>query len=177
MIDAATEARAHQMLADRGRHASCGTVPYDVAYQLIAVALTADRDRIRGEAFEEAARIAEGTGRPVGMGDGDTYTVGTATQAAAAIRARALAQPSPVDDGWRDIATAPKDGRTILLWGVNLATELVTGYWSHWHDNLADADRQGWREACENVGDVLHGATHWRPLPTPPASTGGEVGK
>ena len=42
----------------------------------------------RNDALEEAAKVAEATGRPVGAGDGNgTYIPGTSADAAAAIRA------------------------------------------------------------------------------------------
>jgi len=73
-------------------------------------------------------------------------------------------------EGWRTIEMAPRDGSTVLLWGENLSAEVCLAYWAMWRDNLAGSDREGWREACANVGDELHGATHWRYPPAPPSA-------
>jgi len=42
---------------------------------------------------EECAKVAERCGRPVGAGDGNTYTAGSSTDAAAAIRNRQDTRP------------------------------------------------------------------------------------
>lgn len=90
----------------------------------------------------------------------------------------ALSTSNPGDaDGWRAIETAPKDGTVIHVWAsgfqwpeavrwedysAELAEELAEdGYWTYAEDLMADAT-----ESCEPET-----WTHWRPLPTPPASS------
>lgn len=68
-------------------------------------------------------------------------------------RVRALKSSAP--DAWRPIETAPKD------------TDVLLGWWRSWPERqwesasgLAGSTKGGW----------LHGqATHWQPLPAPPA--------
>lgn len=60
-------------------------------------ALSSALDRVRREALEEAARIADSVGRPAGASDGATYIPGTSGDAARAIRARA--EKGPTDAG------------------------------------------------------------------------------
>lgn len=87
------------------------------------------------------------------------------------------ATAAPVQpEGWLDIASAPKDGTTILAWSdYNLEPATV-----HWNEH-----RKCWRavweqnEVIENETDFgtsykeADPLTHWQPLPSPPTSTGG----
>lgn len=54
---------------------------------------------------------------------------------------------------WKTIETAPRDGKTILVWGPE-AKSVFTDWWSNgkWFDASFDG-----REL-----------THWMPLPEPP---------
>jgi hypothetical protein len=67
---------------------------------------------------------------------------------------------------WRPIETAPKDGRTILVyrrchdWDV-----LGTAYWAG-SEHLAGWISSGIHEPPGNLG--LAAPTHWMPLPAPP---------
>jgi hypothetical protein len=69
---------------------------------------------------------------------------------------------------WRDIATAPKDGRTVLVcrhmdefgWIKGYARWEGVGYISGWVSN-------GFDNVMSNLG--LAHPTHWMPLPPPPA--------
>lgn len=92
-------------------------------------------------------------------------------------RAYATAAPSPIpqaptdSDGWRDIATAPKDGTPVL------------GYAEDWiHDDYNPSgirecfcDGDGFWQSPEwnNYQDVYEtgdgSPTHWQPLPPPPS--------
>lgn len=64
---------------------------------------------------------------------------------------------------WQPIATAPRDGTEVLLWGAcrprnsgtRYAGDANVGWWSvyGWHTRVAG-------EVCM--------ATHWQPLPAPP---------
>jgi hypothetical protein len=72
-----------------------------------------------------------------------------------------IAALRPTDTGWRDIATAPKDGTPVL------------GYW--WHSDggsfgVVVWDGDDWRENSDIVG----APTHWMPLPPAPTDTGRE---
>lgn len=71
--------------------------------------------------------------------------------------------PPAVEGGWREIASAPKDGSTILLC-VAGRSESVAGFfagkWMQWFATKSDG--------------LPARPTHWQPLPTPPA---GEKGK
>ena len=61
-------------------------------------------------------------------------------------------------DGWRDIASAPKDGTWILAWLGGVANVADTIQWAF----------GGWWNG--DSGFVSSSATpaHWRPLPPPP---------
>jgi hypothetical protein len=72
-------------------------------------------------------------------------------------RARILAALRPTDTGWRDIATAPRDGTDVLVCD----------------------DETGERHVSYWTGDCWSGRnrfkpTHWMPLPPAPTDTGGE---
>ena len=59
---------------------------------------------------------------------------------------------------WREIETAPKDGREVLVYDETFHTIEIAG----WH--VDDYDEGGWQTGdfgtCE--------PTHWMPLPEPP---------
>jgi hypothetical protein len=57
---------------------------------------------------------------------------------------------------WQEIATAPKDGTRVLLYRPGCSTHIAIG-WCHGASSRF-ADAIGW-----------FNATHWQPLPSPPA--------
>lgn len=77
---------------------------------------------------------------------------------------------------WQPIATAPKDGTRVLLAEPGYLTgmpvhNLVTGWWcpsAHYFEGGSWCDD---RHISENVL-----ATHWMPLPEPPAGEGDDRG-
>lgn len=72
----------------------------------------------------------------------------------------AAAEDTDCVDGWRGIATAPKDGRPVLVW---------RSPWEH-------AARASWNEDAWFVRKrtTKISPTHWLPLPDPPAEDKGE---
>ena len=74
-------------------------------------------------------------------------------------------RPSPaVEGGWRDIASAPKDGTRFLTfddyYGVRMGRAFIR------------ADHDDWLSYVDCNGNSSKGgirATHWQPLPAPPA--------
>jgi hypothetical protein len=78
--------------------------------------------------------------------------------------ARALVPECAVEQDWQPISTAPRDGTEVLVyarvlhpekWGVHLEPMVCA---ASYHPDA------GWC-VCE-----IRDATHWRPLPTPPAA-------
>lgn len=72
-------------------------------------------------------------------------------------------------DGWFPIETAPKDGKSFLVY---LADEGFVTF-ARW------AKKSGnWFFPCEGMYqpdfEAIHVMTHWRPLPNPPQSDKGE---
>ena len=74
------------------------------------------------------------------------------------------------DDGWRPIETAPRDGQTILIWSPYFSARPMTGHWSA-EMNTWVCDLVCTPDAAADLFDATNGATHWRPLPAPPAQT------
>ena len=83
----------------------------------------------------------------------------------------------PVDDGWRPIETAPRDGTVIDVWLGRAEPEDVEFYcgpgntrraasW-HWHKGKF-RPAMGLEDA---VPPVFVQPTHWRPLPPPPGES------
>lgn len=78
-------------------------------------------------------------------------------------------------DGWQPIETAPKDGTRVLVWSVPIANYYNADEPPHvaiayWLERRPNEIRMGFHS-----GWVWHGMagctfTHWRPLPTPPAT-------
>lgn len=73
--------------------------------------------------------------------------------------------------GWQDIASAPKDGSEIDLWGSHpheTPARVTDCKWMH------DANGPGWNargdRGWESLCAVLWRPTHWMPRPTIPAS-------
>ncbi len=68
------------------------------------------------------------------------------------------APPPQAEEPWHPIATAPKDGRPLLL---STGTNVVHGYWGlydRWH-------------GCDPTDFTYSSPTHWMPLPAPPRPT------
>jgi hypothetical protein len=80
-----------------------------------------------------------------------------------------LAALRPTDTGWRDIATAPKDGQSILAICGTAYSPLAGVTW--W--------QEGWTR-YSRPAEKWHGGvgkwfpTHWMPLPPAPTDTGRE---
>jgi hypothetical protein len=85
---------------------------------------------------------------------GNTWEVNRSERVMRVLR-KALAAAPPAQ-GWRDIATAPKDV-TVLLW------------WPHWHRYpcIGRFVRNRWESEIA-VSDDGPAPTHWLPLPAPP---------
>ncbi len=93
------------------------------------------------------------------------------------------AQPAePVQPGWRDIESAPKDGRVVLLGKFNSHNKWRTmrGQWfsadaiaETWED--PDDAPEGWHETSVEAEDMPNvwytEPTHWMPLPPAPKAT------
>jgi hypothetical protein len=83
-------------------------------------------------------------------------------------------------DGWRDIASAPKDGEIFLGTGPEEAWPVAMLWQAYDADDAAEIGSDGyWTYAEQLIADVTGEAkpTAWRPLPEPPSallSAGGE---
>ena len=83
----------------------------------------------------------------------------------------AIAACQPQENGWQDIASAPRDGKTIVLWS-KYHDEPVTAAWANgrwvarW-DDCSVIESQGDTWTDYKLADV---PTHWRTLPAPPAA-------
>lgn len=77
-----------------------------------------------------------------------------------------LVLPAPA--GWQDIATAPRGGTAILLYGskhehrdIHKSGQFVfSGYW--------DTLNEDWCSTGCTWSGPFHDPTHWMPLPSPP---------
>jgi hypothetical protein len=90
------------------------------------------------------------------------------------------------DDGWQDIATAPKDGTEILL---RRGERVGAAAWVEWEKRASEYHANGtylgeyvqdggasWTIGLDgNSWDGERKPTHWRPLPAPPAPSEGEA--
>lgn len=110
--------------------------------------------------------IPDGVGR---HGDDLFYTY----QMKAYARQCVLADRAARADAWQPIATAPKDGTRVLIWGPN--SDTVVCYWNEW------AHEPKWQPAAveasgaQGYPDVtIRGEpTHWMPLPAAPTQERG----
>lgn len=104
---------------------------------------------------------------------GDAWSMDYLPKAERIAAAIAALQPP---SGWQPIATAPKNGRTLLLGCFNEFGKWRTmrGQWcsrstldEEWEDG--DLCEEGWYEtSVEHEQSYLISPTHWMPLPNPP---------
>lgn len=89
------------------------------------------------------------------------------TRLAQALSAAPAEQPS----GWRDIATAPKDGSYVLgcFWNPSLPQHYMPKavVWATYHPNANG--EACWRDAV-TCGNKMKNITHWKPLDAPPTA-------
>jgi hypothetical protein len=79
----------------------------------------------------------------------------------------ALSSHRQAGDGWLPIESAPKKGR-VMLYDADRIPSILIAHWRHgaWWGDMTNSGRSiVWREA-----------THWRPLPAPPAARSGGGG-
>jgi hypothetical protein len=78
--------------------------------------------------------------------------------------------------GWMDIATAPKDGSSILVMYVHIETQVVhAAFWMSEEDNWDGENPPGWwsydhSEVSRILLDEWRTPTHWMPLPAAPTA-------
>lgn len=68
------------------------------------------------------------------------------------------------DDGWREISSAPKDGTKFLVWDEHYGVRIGRAHMR--------ADHDDWLSYMHGFGNSSKGglrASHWHPLPAPPA--------
>jgi hypothetical protein len=79
-----------------------------------------------------------------------------------------LAALRPTDTGWRAIATAPKDGRVVLVFSAaRCVWSVVSAQWRQ------DWPNGGWDTISKHTTPIV--PTHWMPLPPAPTDTGREA--
>ena len=129
-------------------------------------ALRAERDRLAGESDKLTRALAE-SNRTIGtlevICDGhDAYRRSVIAEIAQ-LRADLAALRAHEAEGWRDIASAPKDGTIVLVSDRHGA--MTPCFWN---------DKSGYKSAQwlavwdhKNFSDP----SHWRPLPTKPERT------
>lgn len=126
--------------------------------------------------------IAEGRSK---AGSGHVKIATALHRIEALLRTATLHTPPPVatatvvDAGWQGIASAPRDGTVIDLWGEELG-RMTDCYWgrpshecgemgqycdSDWHGDT----RESWVDGTFNERLSNTFITHWRATPTPPA--------
>ncbi|CUJ54310.1 hypothetical protein [Achromobacter sp. 2789STDY5608628] len=98
---------------DRERFDELSAKPRLFETRIFYAAPQASAEYVRNAALEEAAKVAEIVGRPVGAGDGDTYVPGTSADAARAIRA--LKQPQAAKGGGQQRAAPDHPVFAFLL--------------------------------------------------------------
>jgi hypothetical protein len=90
-----------------------------------------------------------------------------------------LAALRPTDTGWRDIATAPRDGTAVVGWGFlnsrndngPLRSAVMVAHVMRYRNYASGGG--DWVSAClSNV--ISQHPTHWMPLPSAPTDTGRE---
>lgn len=90
----------------------------------------------------------------------------------------------PVAEAWQPIETAPKDGRMFLVW-VEAARFGEDDNGQPFEQDCSTADFAEWRK-CGDDGYINYFAhpfadreyaTHWQPLPAPPAALSQHTGE
>lgn len=81
--------------------------------------------------------------------------------------------PAPVSEGWRDIASAPKDGTWVLLCQDQMVA--IAKRVSDVGETLIASKKPYWEKYDHSYWDVygaegIYDPTHWMPLPAPPAA-------
>ncbi len=84
------------------------------------------------------------------------------------------APPAAQAEGWRLIATAPKDGTYLLLW-EQYSTNPFVGCWAFgaWTVSHEHVDAEGGWDGANVVDALSMPITHWMPIPAPPTSAEG----
>ena len=83
--------------------------------------------------------------------------------------------PTAQAEGWRLIATAPKDGTYLLLW-EQYSTNPFVGCWAFgaWTVSHEHVDAEGGWDGANVVDALSMPITHWMPLPPAPGPADGE---
>lgn len=82
--------------------------------------------------------------------------------------------------GWQDIASAPRDGESVLIWKPDermVGEYMMAAYWDDREGGfipVGGSNKQGYLSKV--TGTPQGYPTHWQPLPSPPASASEEVG-
>ena len=95
----------------------------------------------------------------------DSYVGNECTDYADAILSALNVAGYKVEEDWRPIETAPRNGKWVLLWWPNITDVPFTGYFSDGKWRGAPGGDTWSVEPCP---------THWRPLPAPPVTKGEE---
>jgi len=81
----------------------------------------------------------------------------------------------PMDDDWRTMETAPKDGTTIII--CNADAEEPDPCTAHYRDGRwVCTTKEDWDQGAPEFREYawhLPEPTHWMPRPAPPESSGG----
>ncbi|WNV09996.1 hypothetical protein [Tardiphaga sp. 709] len=78
----------------------------------------------------------------------------------------ALSVPAPIEAGWRDISTAPKDGTHVDIWSPSSGRHPDAAY------NAAEyTSGVPWGWGSQRLGRIRD-ASHWMPTPAPPRHDG-----
>jgi hypothetical protein len=122
--------------------------------------LSAEREGLRG-ALETELWWLKTVERLTNCRDTQTGAMGRIT----AIKA-ALTQGESRQTGWQDIATAPKDGRVVLVFSAaRCVWSVVSAQWRQ------DWPNGGWDTISKHTTPIV--PTHWMPLPAAPAPADG----
>jgi len=112
------------------------------------------------EQVEKVARAIYEAGPKIRVG---SYRWEDLTQLTHAIfYAHARAAIAAMGEGWRDIASAPKDGTWLWLFWPETAYAEDRQCVGHWY---RDTDTEYWMDPHDSERGE---PTHWRPLPPPP---------
>lgn len=73
-----------------------------------------------------------------------------------------------LNDGWRPMRTAPKDGTVVILWLGGAYKEAVMAWWYDAWENWQTEGLSSVIESDEHFGIGSAIPTHWMPLPGEP---------